>query len=122
MIEELGRQVSIGIEDLKKYEELGLLESENLSPEKQKAELQVIELIDSLAKLGVGTDELKRLRDLMNLGAWTKDDQLRLLRKCRFRMLDDIHIKQQSLDRMDYIIHTMKQNQRKVNGTNGEET
>lgn len=112
-IEDAEKRVSIEINDLRYYEAQGLLRLENLGtecPEKVQSELRSIQLIDSLAKIGVGINELKQLKELMDQGEWTKEDQFRILKKCRFKMLDDIHGKQQILDRMDYIIHTMKQN------------
>lgn len=77
---------------------------------KVQSELRSIQLIDSLAKNDMGVSELKQLKELMDQEAWTKEEQLRLLKKCRFRLLDDIHGKQQMLDRMDYIIYTIKHN------------
>ena len=34
--------------------------------------------------------------------------KIRLLRKCRCRLLEQIHQKQQALDRLDYLIYRMK--------------
>lgn len=67
-------------------------------------------LEDVEKRVSIGIKDLQQLKELMDQGAWTKEEQLRILKKCRFRMLDDIHGKQQILDRMDYIIYTMKQN------------
>lgn len=38
-----------------------------------------------------------------------KEIQIRMLRKCRCQLLDEIHKKQQSLDEIDYIICKMKE-------------
>lgn len=38
----------------------------------------------------------------------TKDDQIRILRKNRLQLLDEIHSKQQLLDQLDYMIHEIK--------------
>lgn len=38
----------------------------------------------------------------------TKEEKLRILKKQRFELLDEIHAKQQALDRLDYKIHKMK--------------
>ena len=38
-----------------------------------------------------------------------KEIQIRMLRKCRYQLLDEIHGKQQSLDEIDYIICKMKE-------------
>ncbi len=38
----------------------------------------------------------------------TKEDQIRILRKNRLQLLDEIHSKQQLLDQLDYIIYEIK--------------
>ena len=38
-------------------------------------------------------------------------EQMRLLRKGRGRLLEDIHSKQQALDQLDYFIHQLRQSQ-----------
>lgn len=40
----------------------------------------------------------------------TKEDQIRILRKSRLQLLDEIHSKQQLLDQLDYMIHEIKKN------------
>ena len=42
-----------------------------------------------------------------------KEIQIRMLRKCRYQLLDEIHGKQQSLDEIDYIICKMKEQKQK---------
>lgn len=108
-IEEAGKRLSIEENVLRKYEEQGLLNLEDLNGDNLEKELQDIRLIDSLLRIGVGSEELKKLKNLMLQGTGTKKEQIRLLRKCRFEILDEIHLKQQVLDRMDYLIHSMKQ-------------
>lgn len=38
----------------------------------------------------------------------TKEEQIRILRKSRSQLLDEIHSKQQLLDQLDYMIHEVK--------------
>lgn len=38
----------------------------------------------------------------------TKEEQIRILRKSRLQLLDEIHSKQQLLDQLDYMIHEIK--------------
>lgn len=109
-IEEAGKRVPIDMDTLRSYEKQGLLRLENLDTAQAAKELQDVQDIDSLARIGVGLEELKRLKALMDQGASTVEEQIRLLKRCRFQMLDDIHVRQQSLDRIDYMIHTRKQN------------
>lgn len=109
-IEEAEQKVPIGEKDLRNYINQGLLQLENLDQANLEKELLDIQVIDSLAKIGAGPEELKQLKNLMKQGIQTRDEQFRILRRCRFQMVDDIHVRQQSLDRIDYMIYTMKQN------------
>ena len=52
-------------------------------------------------------EELKKLCALHRSGACC-DAQIRLLRKCRCRLLEQIHCQQQALDRLDYLIYELK--------------
>ena len=38
----------------------------------------------------------------------TKEERIRVLRKCRAKLLEEIHGSQQLLDRLDYMIYEMK--------------
>ena len=57
----------------------------------------------SLARAGLSEDEILAIANNKD-----EKEQMRMLRKYRFRLLDDIHSKQQSLDTIDYIIGRMK--------------
>lgn len=50
------------------------------------------------------------------LAAGSGEEQVRLLRRGRGRVLEDLHDKQQALDRLDYFIYQIRQNQRKKEG------
>lgn len=39
----------------------------------------------------------------------TKEEQIRIIRKSRAQLLDEIHGKQQLLDRLDYMLYQMKE-------------
>ena len=57
----------------------------------------------SLARAGLSEDEILAIANNKD-----EKEQMRMLRKYRFRLLDDIHSKQQSLDTIDHIISRMK--------------
>lgn len=61
-----------------------------------------------LTEAGMDTDTLKRLIGLMENKEGTGEEQARILRKCRCRLLGEIHTKQQLLDKMDYLIYEIK--------------
>ena len=57
----------------------------------------------SLAKAGLSKTEIVQISECEN-----PETQIRMLRKCRYRLLDEIHEKQQSLDAIDYMICKIK--------------
>lgn len=57
----------------------------------------------SLANAGLSQEEIAKISKCEN-----PDAQIRILRKIRYRLLDEIHGKQQSLDTIDYLISKMK--------------
>lgn len=61
-----------------------------------------------LEKAGMDMDSLKELSALQGQKN-TSVSQIRILRKFRYELLDDIHKKQQYLDTVDYLIHELKE-------------
>lgn len=62
--------------------------------------------LNSLTNAGLSKGEITKIS-----GCEDQDVQIRMLRKCRFRLLDEIHGKQQSLDAIDYMICKIKEQQ-----------
>ena len=71
-----------------------------------EAELRKAAQLCALQRAGMELEELKKLCDLQRSGCC--EAKIRLLRKCRCRLLEEIHQKQQALDRLDYLIYRMK--------------
>lgn len=44
----------------------------------------------------------------------TKEEQIRIIQKSRAELLDEIHSKQQLLDQLDYMIHEIRKNDRRI--------
>ena len=57
----------------------------------------------SLARAGLSEDEILAIANNKD-----EKEQMRILRKHRFMLLNDIHNRQQSLDTIDHIISRMK--------------
>lgn len=51
---------------------------------------------------------LEEITKLVKEYGKTKEEQIRILRKSRLQLLDEIHFKQQLLDQLDYMIHEIK--------------
>ena len=60
----------------------------------------------SLTKAGLSQEEIAKIS-----GCEDWEMQISLLRKCRYKLLDEIHGKQQSLDAIDYMICKIKEQQ-----------
>lgn len=110
-LNEASKRFHISMEKLKSYEENNLLEHKTLADgtfDYTETELQRVGLIHSLLKSGMDIDILKRYLKLLNDKTGSKEEQIRILRKQRYQLLDDIHDKQQTLDEIDYIIRETK--------------
>lgn len=60
----------------------------------------------SLAKAGLNQEEIAKISGCEDQGI-----QIRMLRKYRYQLLEEIHGKQQSLDAIDYMICKIKEQQ-----------
>lgn len=111
-LKEVSIRFCIDFDRLRGYEESGLLTHATLADgtfDYSESDVSRIGLINELFKSGMNTDEVKIYR------AADKNGQLRLLRKQRCKLLEEIHSKQQVLDELDYMIGEAKNSQRKGN-------
>ena len=74
---------------------------------------------DSLINAGLSKEEIAKIS-----GCEDQEMQIRMLRKYRYKLLDEVHEKQQSLDAIDYMICKIKKitikGSDKLNGGNYE--
>lgn len=105
-IEEVCKKYIISIDTLEEYEANGLLTTSiNDSGEKEYSEEDFgrLGLVRVLLDAGFTFDETKRyLKLTKELGK--DDEQIRMLRKQRRELLDNIRAKQKLLDQLDFII------------------
>ena len=117
-LEEAGKRFAIGIEKLKGYEKDGLLSHRTRADgtfDYAESDFGNIGLIHTLLKAGMDVPTLKSYLALSAGDAEEQKNKMRILRKARSRLLEEIHGKQQSLDQIDYIIDQI----RKKQGGNG---
>lgn len=110
-LQEASVRFQINREKLDFYEKNGLLECErfiNGIPDYTEDELRRVGIIHSLLKAGFDMDSLKRYFSLSACDDTGKKEKIRLLRKQRCQLLDEIHGKQQSIDELDYMIEKIK--------------
>lgn len=110
-LEEAAVRFQVDIEKMRFYEKNGLLECRqfiNGVSDYTEDELSRVGLIHSLMKAGFDTDSLKRYFALPDHDARDRKEKIRLLKKQRCLLLDEIHGKQQSLDEIDYMIEKIR--------------
>lgn len=110
-LNEASKRFHISMEKLKSYEENGFLEHQTLSDgtfDYTETDLRRIGLVHSLIKSGMNMDVLKKYLRLLSDKTASKEEQIQILRKQRYQLLDDIHDKQQTLDELDYMIRETK--------------
>lgn len=106
-LNEAGEMFGISIKKLKYYEECGFLEHKTLADgtfDYTEAEIRRAGLIHFLLSTGMNTEDLKKYLRLCDGKEKNTKEQIRMLRKQRCLLLDDIHCKQQVLDELDYMI------------------
>ncbi|HKM28917.1 MAG TPA: MerR family transcriptional regulator, partial [Anaerovoracaceae bacterium] len=67
--------------------------------------LEYISLIDLLLKAGLDMDKLKVYLNGLGDDSISNEEQIKILIKQRYALLDDIHDKERILNQLDYIIH-----------------
>lgn len=111
-VQEANKRFHIKAETLQLYLESGLLEdvitADGLS-EFVEEDLQKILQFQFLLEAGIDVAMIRRLIQLTASKTNTKEEQVKLLRKCRYQILEQIHSKQQCLDQLDYHIHEILQ-------------
>ncbi len=110
-LKEASRQFCISMDRLKSYEENGLILCERLVdgiPDYTEEELGKAGLIHSLLESGMEMEVLQKFMCLLREKAESREEQVRILRRQRYRLLDEIHGKQQLLDELDYMISEKK--------------
>ena len=111
-VQEASRRFHINMETLQFCLKNGLLEEVKAEDEicdYKEEDLRRAMQFHFLLRAGMDMKTLKRLMQLMETKMDTTVEQVKILRKCRYRLLEEIHEKQQCLDQLDYFIHEIKQ-------------
>lgn len=109
-LEEVSRLCHIRMETLQLYQENGLLPMamQSGTAESPSIDLQRLGLIHSLTEIGVSLNDIRQLFQLSEQEPVNREGQIRILKKYRFQLLDEIHSVQQCLDKLDFLIHQIK--------------
>lgn len=99
------------MEKLKGYAEQGFLRCRvkpDGSVDYEEDDFKKIGQIQSLTAIGMSLENLRLFFSLSENSAQGREGKTRMLRKCRADLLEEIHEKQQILDRIDYYICELK--------------
>ena len=109
-IEEASEFFAMNPDNIRDYEKQGLLQvckDEQGDVELHDDDAHRLCFIRTMVDAGSEIETIKRFLDLRD-GNKNQNEQIQILKKQRFRLLDDIHVKQQLLDRIDFIIQQIK--------------
>lgn len=101
-LEEAGKKFDFPVDTLKRYVSYGFITSTR-PDEYTEEDFSHLGLIEILMEAGFTAEETKQYLTFIK-EAGTDAEQIRMLKKQRWSLLDDIHKKQQLLDHLDYMI------------------
>lgn len=108
---EAGRRFRLAPELLRLYEENGLLQGVQAPDGTRHYGEEALQRAVSfrfLQQAGMELGTLKHFARLAEQGSDTVGERLRLLRRCRCCLLEEIHQKQQALDQVDYLTRELR--------------
>ena len=107
-IEQASDHFGVPIEKLQTYENQGLFDC-NRQPDGtidySEELMEYVGIINILTDAGAETDALRGFMQQLMESTITKEEKLRYLRSQRQKLLESIHMKQKSLDQLDFIIY-----------------
>ena len=74
-----------------------------------QTDIERLSLILTLHDVGFAPEEVEHSMRLLLVGDSTKEERARMLKERRDGTLDEIHLRQQQLDRLDYLRHELAQ-------------
>lgn len=116
-LEEASERFCISMERLTCYEENSLIMYETLVdgvPDYTEEELHKVSMIRVLLEAGMRVDVVQEYLRLFRTKNAGKAEQIRILRKQRCELMEEIHHKQQCLDRLDHMVDEIRKGEVKV--------
>ena len=110
-VNEVSERYKIPVKILQEYESWGLCgEVKKImgSWHYDESDIERLSTIMTLHDIGFTNDEVRRYMRLLLEGESTEQERMKMLTDKRSGTLDEIHFKQQQLDRLDYLRFEMK--------------
>lgn len=111
MVNEVSERYKIPVKILQEYESWGLcgeVKKVMGSWHYDESDIERLSTIMTLHDIGFTNDEVRRYMRLLLEGESTEQERMKMLTDKRSGTLDEIHFKQQQLDRLDYLRFEMK--------------
>lgn len=116
-LKEASERFCISMERLTYYEENRLIMYETLVDgvsDYTEEELHKVSMIRDLLEAGMEVDVVQEYLQLLRKKNEGKAEQIRILRKQRCELMEEIHHKQQCLDRLDYMVDEIRKGEAKA--------
>lgn len=114
--EEVSQQYFIPISILDEYHRMGLCDAVRMAMDDwhyNDEDLERLSMIMALHDIGFEISEVEAYMKLLLKGSSTEKERLKMLDEYRKKELDEIHLKERKLDRLDYLRHEIRKNQKK---------
>lgn len=110
--EEVSSRYQIPVEVLDLYQSWGLCSAVKVAMEDWKyndQDLERLSMIMALHDIGFENQAVEKYMRLMLKGKETQAARLSMLNEQRSKALEEIHLKERQLERMDYLRHAMRE-------------
>ena len=111
--DEISERYQIPLKVLKKYEEWGLCRAVKMTMDEWRydnQDLEYLSMIRALHDMGFTSLEVETYMKLLLAGDSTKWERMKMLNEKRSQALDEIHLKERQLERMDYLRNDIRNN------------
>ena len=111
-IEEASRQYHIPMKILREYESWGLcgvVKTVMGAWQYDKEDIERLGMIMTLHDAGFSTEDVERYMRLLLEGENTEKERIKMLETHRDGALDEIHLRQKQLDRLDYLRYKIRE-------------
>ena len=109
-IDEASKRYMIPMEVLREYEQMGLCGSVRQvmgAWEYDERDLERLSMIMTLHDVGFTSEETEHFMRLLLAGDETESERMRMLAAHRTATLDEVHLKEKQLERIDYLRHKL---------------
>ncbi len=116
--EEVSEHYCIPISILDEYREMGLCDAVRMAMDDwhyDDEDLERLSMIMALHDMGFQKEEVESYMKLLIEGDSTEQARMKILDEHRKKALDEIHLRERQLDRMDYLRHEIRENLKKNN-------